>query len=298
MGLVRRLDDKLVVITGAAGGIGGALARAFAARGAALALIDFNAEGLATLESSLAAAGHRCSTHVANVGDPAALASAREAILEQHGRVDLLVNNAGITVFSEFETMEAGEIERVLDVNLRGVIYGCRIFLPDLRARPQAHIVNVSSMAGLAGLPWQSIYCASKFAVRGFTASLRTELASKGVGVTCVLPGTTRSNIVGAAASRDPELSAKLSAQLLARGYPPEWLARKVIRAVRRNRAELRVGPDSWMLAAAVRSSPLLVRGSMRALVWLAKRARPALESPPALEAAPALESPPAADRS
>jgi len=269
---VRRLDDKLVVITGAAGGIGAALARAFAARGAELALIDLDGAGLATLAATLTAAGARASTHVANVGDPAALSGARAAILAEHGRVDLLVNNAGITVFAEFEATEADEIERVLDVNLRGVIYGCRIFLPDLRARPQAHIVNIASMAAFAGLPRQSIYCATKYAVRGLTASLRVELAGKGVGVTCVLPGATRTNIVGAAASRNVALRDELSAKLLTYGYPPDILARKVVRAVRRNRAELCVGPDSWALAAAVRSSPMLVRGSMRALAWFAGR--------------------------
>lgn len=265
---MRQLDDKLVVITGAAGGIGSALARAFAARKAKLALIDVNPEALAELARAIPGA----STHVANVGDPAELARARAEILAEHGRVDVLINNAGITVFAEFETTEAAEIERVLDVNLRGVIHGCKIFLPDLGARPQAHIVNVSSMAGLAGMPWQTLYCATKFAVRGFTASLRTELARKNIGVTCVLPGTTRTNIVGAAASRNPQLRDQLSSLLLVYGYPPDWLARKVVRAVRRNRAELQVGPDSWMLAAAVRVSPMLVRISMRALVWVASR--------------------------
>ncbi|HLT37299.1 MAG TPA: SDR family NAD(P)-dependent oxidoreductase, partial [Enhygromyxa sp.] len=257
---MRRLDDKLVVITGAAGGIGSALARAFAARKAALALIDLDADALDRLAQSLP--GATVSTHVANVGDPASLAAAREAILEHHGRVDVLVNNAGITVFADFESTEPVEIERVLSVNLRGVIYGCKIFLPDLRARPQAHIVNVSSMAGLAGMPWQTLYCASKFAVRGFTASLRAELLGRNVGVTCVLPGTTRTNIVAAAASRNPQLRDRLSGLLLAYGYPPEWLARKLVRAIRRNQAELRVGPDSWMLSAAVRVSPMLVRAS------------------------------------
>jgi NAD(P)-dependent dehydrogenase (short-subunit alcohol dehydrogenase family) len=273
---VRDLADKLVVITGAAGGIGSALARGFAARGARLALIDHNAEAVATFGAALRSvgqsAGHAVSTHVANVADPASLARARAQILAHHGRVDLLVNNAGITVFAQLEGTETEELERVLDVNLRAVIHGCRIFLPDLRARPQAHIVNISSMAALAGMPWQTIYCASKYAVRGFTAALRAELSITNIGVTCVLPGATRTNIVGAAATRNPELRAALSKLLLAHGYPPDWLARKVMRAVRRNRAELCVGPDSWLLAAAARASPMLVRGSMRALVWLADR--------------------------
>jgi short-subunit dehydrogenase len=268
---LRRFDDKLVVITGAAGGIGSALARSFADHGAALALIDLSEAGLAAVAATLPEATV-VSTHLANVGDPEALARARTEILDRHGRVDVLINNAGITVFAEFEATEAAEIERILDVDVRGVIHGCRVFLPDLRARPEAHIVNLSSMAGLAAMPWQTLYCASKFAVRGFSGSLRSELARKRIGVTCVLPGTTRTNIVGAAASRDPALRDRLSTLLLAYGYPPRILARKVVRAVRWNRAELLVGPDSVLLAAAVRIAPSLVRASMRLLVWAASR--------------------------
>jgi short-subunit dehydrogenase len=269
---MRHLEDKRVIITGAAGGIGRALARAFAARGASLALVDVNEEALATLVATLDFAERTVSVHVADVGDPASLARARTEILAQHGHVDLLVNNAGLTVFADLEATEGAEIERVLDVNLRGVIYGCKTLLPDLRARPEAHIVNISSIAALAGMPWQTIYCASKYAVRGFSAALRAELANTNIGVTCVLPGATRTNIVGAAATRNPTLRDALSKRLLAHGYPPDVLARKVVRAVRRNRAELCVGPDGWLLAAAVRVSPLLVRGSMRALVRLAHR--------------------------
>lgn len=291
---MRDLADKLVVITGAGGGIGSALARSFAAHRAHLALIDYNEQAVTELGASLRAAGHTVSTHVANVGDPASLARARAQILDQHGRVDVLINNAGITVFAQLEATEDDELERVLDVNLRGVIHGCKLFLPDLRARPQAHIVNIASMAGLAGMPWQTIYCASKFAVRGFTAALRAELSPTNIGVTCVLPGATRTNIVGAAATRNPQLRASLSKLLLAHAYPPDWLARKLVRAVRWNRAELRVGPDTWLLSAAVRISPLLVRGSMRALVWIADRrgltgqAGPAGQTgQPAIEASP-----------
>ena len=184
----------------------------------------------------------------------------------------MLINNAGITVFAQFEAMEVDEIERVLDVNLRGVIYGCRTFLPDSsRAAPGPHRQHLQH-----GQPrraaWQTLYCATKFAVRGFTAALRTELSGKRIGVTCLMPGTTRTNIVGAAASRDPQLRDQLSGLLLAYGYPPRWLARKLVRAVRWNRAELLVGPDGVMLGLAVRVAPRLVRLSLRLLVAVASR--------------------------
>lgn len=269
---MRHLDGKLVVITGAGGGIGAALAAAFAGRGSRLALLDRDLDAATRVAEKLQLAADRVSVHRVDVCDRAALVSVRDEILAIHGAVDVLINNAGITVFSSFEQLEDDEIDRTLSINLRGVIDGCRVFLPALRARPQAHIVNVSSIAGLAGMPWQTIYCASKFAVRGFSAALRSELVGEGIGVTCIVPGATRSNIVGAAGTRDPNLTAKLSQLLQSHAYPPHWLARKVVRAVRRNAPELVVGPDGVLLQLALRLSPALVRGSMRALVFFARR--------------------------
>jgi short-subunit dehydrogenase len=269
---VRQLGDKLIVITGAGGGIGAALADAFAARGCKLALLDRDVDAATKVAERLRSAGVTASVHAVDVSDRTTLERARDEILATHGAVDVLVNNAGITVFSSFEQLRDDEIDRTLAINLRGVIDGCRVFLPVMRARPQAHIVNISSIAGLAGMPWQTIYCASKFAVRGFSAALRSELVGEGIGVTCIVPGATRSNIVGAAGSRDPGFTARLSQLLQAHAYPPEWLARKAVRAVRRNAAELVVGPDGVLLRMGQRLSPLLVRASMRALVWYARR--------------------------
>jgi short-subunit dehydrogenase len=269
---VRELGDKLIVITGAGGGIGAALADAFAARGCKLALLDRDVDAATKVAERLRSAGVTASVHAVDVSDRATLERARDEILATHGAVDVLINNAGITVFSSFEQLRDEEIDRTLAINLRGVIDGCRVFLPVMRARSQAHIVNISSIAGLAGMPWQTIYCASKFAVRGFSAALRSELVGEGIGVTCIVPGATRSNIVGAAGSRDPGFTAKLSQLLQAHAYPPEWLARKAVRAVRRNSAELVVGPDGVLLRLGLRLSPWLVQASMRALVWFARR--------------------------
>jgi short-subunit dehydrogenase len=269
---MRQLGDKLIVITGAGGGIGAALAEAFAARGSKLALLDRDLDAATRVAERLRATNVSVSVHGVDVSDRASLERARDEILALHGAVDVLINNAGITVFSSFEQLRDDEIDRTLAINLRGVIDGCRVFLPALRARPQAHIVNVSSIAGLAGMPWQTIYCASKFAVRGFSAALRSELVGEGIGVTCIVPGATRSNIVGAAGTRDPNLTAQLSQLLQAHAYPPRWLARKAVRAVRRNAPELVVGPDGVLLSLGLRLSPMLVRASMRALVFLARR--------------------------
>jgi NAD(P)-dependent dehydrogenase (short-subunit alcohol dehydrogenase family) len=269
---VRQLEDKIVVITGGAGGIGTALARAFAARGSKLALLDIDAEALAGVAEQLRGEGAELSTHQVDVRDRSSLERARDELCAEHGGVDVLVNNAGLTVFSSFEQMLDEEIDRQLGVNLRGVIDGCRVFLPALRARGQGHIVNMSSSAGIAGLPWQTLYSTTKFAVRGFSGALRSELVGEGIGVTCVLPGGTRTPILANAVSRNPAITGALSQQLLARGFPPAWLARRVVRAVRRNRPELVASPDGVLLHVGMRVAPNLVRGGLRALVWSARR--------------------------
>jgi short-subunit dehydrogenase len=269
---MRQLGGKLIVITGAGGGIGAALAEAFAARGSKLALLDRDLDAATRVAEGLRRTNVSVSVHAVDVSDRATLERARDEILSEHGAIDVLINNAGVTVFSSFEQLRDDEIDRTLAINLRGVIDGCRVFLPALRTRPQAHIVNVSSIAGLAGMPWQTIYCASKFAVRGFSAALRSELVGEGIGVTCIVPGATRTNIVGAAGSRDPGFTAKLSQLLQAHAYPPQWLARKAVRAVRRNAPELVVGPDGVLLSLGLRLSPMLVRASMRMLVFFARR--------------------------
>jgi short-subunit dehydrogenase len=269
---MRVFDGTVVAITGAGGGIGQALAHAFARRGCQIALLDVDGAAVERAAASLRERGVTSSTHVVDVRERGELERARDRMLAIHGRVDVLINNAGLTVFSSFEQTRDEEIDQLIAVNLRAVIDGCRVFLPALREQPCAHIVNLSSIAGLAGLPWQALYCATKFAVRGFSAALRSELVGQGIGVTCVLPGATRTNIVAAAASRDLALRASLSRQLLAYGYPPAWVARKVARAVRWNWAEVASGPDALALRFGIRVAPALVRGAMRALVWGARR--------------------------
>ncbi len=260
---MRKLAGKVVVITGAAGGIGSALARAFADRGATLALADLDGEGLDARRRDAPALAS-ATTHALDVREPEAWARVRREILEAHGRVDVLVNNAGVTTFGDFASLDDVEIERVIAINFRGVVYGCRCFAADLRARPEAHIVNLSSEAGLAGMPWQSIYCATKFAVRGFSSSLRAELAGVGIGVTCVLPGATATPILASAPSTMPATSQKLGEMLSKHAKSPDKVARAIVRAVRRNKAELFTGADSWGLDWGVRFAPGLVRFAMR----------------------------------
>jgi short-subunit dehydrogenase len=269
---MRELRERVVVITGAAGGIGGALALAFARRGSVLALVDLDGAGLDRVRQAAVELGARASVHVANVGDRQALQRVRDEVLAAHGRVDVLINNAGMTIYSLFEAIQPEELERIVAVNFLAVVHGCQVFLPALRDAGRGHIVNVASMSGFAGMPFQSLYCATKFAVRGFTEALRTELDSVGIGVTCVMPGTTRSQILASASSRDPVLTAALSKLLVRHGGSPDKLARRIVRGVRWNRAEVRGQLDSVLLDLTKRHFPWLVRWFMGQIVRVASR--------------------------
>lgn len=199
-----RLSGSVALITGAASGIGAALAVALAAKGASLVLIDRDAEGLAATVARTRAAGAQTESRLLDLTDAEAIAALSAFVKERFGRLDLLVNNAGVALGGRFEETHLDDFEWVLDVNLRAVVRMCHAFLPMLKERPAAQIVNISSLFGLIAPPGQSAYCTSKFGVRGFTESLRHEFAGTGLGVTVVHPGGVATSI--ARNARNPRL--------------------------------------------------------------------------------------------
>ena len=199
-----RLSGSVALITGAASGIGAALAVALAAKGASLVLIDRDAEGLAATVARTRAAGAQTESRLLDLTDADAIAALPAFVKERFGRLDLLVNNAGVALGGRFEETHLDDFEWVLDVNLRAVVRMCHAFLPMLKERPAAQIVNISSLFGLIAPPGQSAYCTSKFGVRGFTESLRHEFAGTGLGVTVVHPGGVATSI--ARNARNPRL--------------------------------------------------------------------------------------------
>ena len=247
---MKELRGKVAVITGAGSGIGRALAGAFADEGCRLALVDVAEKGLQETAGALRGRGARVSTHVADVSDRGRMKALPAEIEAEHGAIDLLFNNAGITINKSFEDSPLEELDLVMGVNLWGVIYGCHYFLPYLKKRPEAHIVNTSSLAGFLGLPLQASYCLTKAAVKSLSESLRAELAGHGIGVTSIHPGTIRTNILRAAAPRSGVHQARTEAlaHLMERfGMPPEKLARRVVKATKANRARVRIGLDSYL---------------------------------------------------
>lgn len=240
---MKNLDGKVAAITGAAGGIGSALARRLRREGCRLVLID--RDDLSEI------ARREDSCHTLDVSDAGAWERLAEEVRERHGGLDLLVNNAGLTVFGAFAEQSLADIDRVVDVNLKGVLYGCRAFLPLLVARGAGHIVNISSLAGRVAFPRQSTYCATKFAVRGFSAALRMELEASNVGVTAVLPGTVATRLLEVADSYDRATSGRLAALMLKGGLRPARVAERVVQAIRRNEPEALIGWDAHLATGA-----------------------------------------------
>lgn len=187
--------NKVVVITGAASGIGRALAQQLNNDGAHLALSDVNMAGLEETKASLTGSGN-VSLHTLNVADRAAWEAYAETVVADHGQVDAIINNAGVALSETIEKMSYEDMEWIVDINFWGVVYGTKTFLPLLKARPEAAIINISSIFGIIALPTQGAYNATKFAVRGFTESLRQELKDTSVMVTTVHPGGIKTNIV------------------------------------------------------------------------------------------------------
>ncbi len=165
------LQGGVAVVTGAGSGIGRALAQRLSAVGSALAIADIDEKGLAETAASLATTQALLSTHVLDVSDEAAVKGFAEEVVARHGRVTLLINNAGVALHGTFEEISLDDLRWLMGINFWGIVHGVKYFLPDLKQQPRAHIVNLSSVFGIIAPVGQSAYSASKFAVRGFTES-------------------------------------------------------------------------------------------------------------------------------
>jgi NAD(P)-dependent dehydrogenase (short-subunit alcohol dehydrogenase family) len=267
------VNNKVAVVTGAGSGIGRALAYDLARRGAKLALSDVDATGLAETVKQVRVIGAPVHEARLDVTDRAAMLSYADEVAAEFGVVHIVINNAGIAFTGDIAEMSFEQIERVMDVDFWGVVNGTKAFLPHIIASGDGHVVNISSLFGLLAVPGQSAYNAAKFAVRGFTESLRQEMliAGNNVSVTCVHPGGIKTAIArnaGSVASQDAAGLAEFFDAKLAK-TSPESAAKTILKAVAGNRPRAVVGLDAKFLDLLVRVvgpgyQRLLVAGSSR----------------------------------
>ncbi|CAM3678576.1 SDR family NAD(P)-dependent oxidoreductase [Nocardioides zeicaulis] len=274
---MKHLDDKVAAVTGAGSGIGRALALHLADQGCRLALSDVSADGLAETERLLAGRARAVTTAVVDVADEAAVGAWADAVVDDHGRANLVVNNAGVALSGTVAALSTDDYRWIMGINFWGVVHGTKAFLPHLEASGEGHVVNISSVFGLTAQPLMSGYNASKYAVRGFTESLRQdlELTRSCVSATCVHPGGIKTNIarsarvdrsVAGVTGRPAEAATKDFEKSFI--TTPARAAEVIVEGVRKNRRRVLIGPDARVLDAIARLAPTgyqrLVTGAVR----------------------------------
>jgi short-subunit dehydrogenase len=254
------LAHGVAVVTGAGSGIGRALARQLAVVGSALALADIDEAGLQQTSASLTERGVRLTTHVVDVSHESAMQTLAHDVAARHGRVTMLINNAGVALHGRFEEISLDDLRWLMGINFWGVVYGVKYFLPLLKKEPRAHIVNLSSVFGIVSPAGHCAYAASKFAVRGFTEALRHELEGTSVFVSCVHPGGIRTPIARRArlGANTPPASRDEAVARFDRLAPtmPDAAAARILRGVERREPRILVGRDARRIDVLQRLRP------------------------------------------
>ena len=246
------LRGKVVVLTGAASGIGRALAITLVQRGAALALSDIDAEGLAQT-AALLHGPEQATSHVVDVSKREHWARYAAEVQARHGGADVIINNAGIAVRAGLEEITYEDFELVMNVNFWGVVYGTKTFLPQMRSRGAGHIVNISSINGMVPFAKQAPYNCSKYAVLGFSETLMQELRGEPFCVTSVHPGGIRTNIVRNGRGLNSQDAAFFDRIAMTSA---EGAAKQIVRGIERNRERVYVGADAKFMSASKRLAP------------------------------------------
>lgn len=268
---VTQLGGRTALVTGAASGIGRALALACGRRGARLVICDVNEEGLARTETDLRNLGCEVLARRVDVSREGEVRELATAVHADVPAVDLLVNNAGVGLGGGFLDTRLEDWDWVLGINLRGVILGCHFFVPKMVERGRAgHVVNIASMAAFVPGAMLSAYSTAKCAVLGFSEALADELQWHGIGVTAACPGVIDTPIVDSSPMRGPqateEARRQAKAMFVRRGYTAERTAENILKAVQRGRIVAPISPESWITYGLHRLSPALLRRVSRGL--------------------------------
>jgi acetyl esterase/lipase/short-subunit dehydrogenase len=276
-------SKRVAAITGAGSGIGRALAIELANHNYALAISDRNEAGLKET-AQMVADRTTVTTHVLDVSKKDEVDAFAAAVLREHGRADVIINNAGVSIAGDVAELSIEEIEWLMDINFWGTVYGVKAFLPALQRSGDGTIVNLSSVFGLVGPPGQSAYAASKFAVRGFSESLREELRGTGVHVVTVHPGGIKTNIaktsrIAAAADRDRTLRKVEAFDRKMLTQTPEKAARLIVEGILKHKDRVLIGADAVQLDTLAR---VLGPGAAKLFGKMAARSLDAAPAPSA----------------
>jgi len=255
-----QISDKVFAVTGGGNGIGREVALGLVAQGARVAALDLSDEGLAETVRLAGDHADRISTHVINITDRAAVEKLPAAIITEHGQVDGLLNIAGIIQkFVPVMQLDWDQIERVIDVNLYGTLNTIKAFLPELVKRPEAALVNVSSMGAYAPVPGQSVYGATKAAVAQLSRALHSELMETGVQVTGVFPGAIGTNITvnsGLMTAEEATERAAAAGEKQRKTTAPAEAGKQIIEAIEKGRYEIFIGGDARIMSRLSRLNP------------------------------------------
>lgn len=262
---MKNLIGKVAAVTGAGSGIGRELAICLASQGCHVAISDINEVGLQETQTLLEGYSVKVTSQTLNVAKKEAVYDWAQQVVTDHGKVNLIFNNAGVALAGKIDSLSMEDYEWVMDINFYGVLYGTKAFLPHLEASGEGHIINISSIFGIASQPLMSGYNASKFAVRGFTESLRQELdiTKSCVSATCVHPGGIKTNIAKSTrySSSASEITGASEEDSKAEFEDlflttPDTAAKHIIKAVKKNKRRALIGPDAWVNDFLIRTFP------------------------------------------
>jgi NADP-dependent 3-hydroxy acid dehydrogenase YdfG len=260
---VTNFKNKVAAITGAGSGMGRALAESLASKGCHVAISDVNTEGLKETEARLkSVTSTKVSSHELDVADRNQVEQFASDVVSEHGKVNMVFNNAGVSLTDTVEHMNYEDFKWLMDINFWGVIYGSKAFLPYFNEVDEAHVINTSSIFGVIAVPSQSAYNASKFAVRGFTYAMRQELLDSHIGVSCVQPGGVKTNIVNSSRYVVADNSAPTKEEFMTKfeemaNLTSEQAAEQILRGVLANKAQILVGRDAKTAAVIERIMPV-----------------------------------------